>query len=319
MSLKQEVFLTVHDEKGALVLDATGLRVDFDVRYVDGFSRATFKVYNLNDETVKNIMTGERYVTVYTRLHGRNDFLVANKYFVSNAYNETILPNTVVTLFCYDKLQKDVFENQLPDYGVTVYAPITLERMITAVFTAAGYSAAPTFLYFPNNLHKLVSPAASATFDGSVEEALLEMAEEYKYKTYTLDGKVTLMYCPDAGTVDKTNLAEQDAIQLSTDMMRSNPVIGPAVLNITSNLDSRLKPGKVVDISQLLTIGTSESGINSEVADGFFKTGLSGFNHYFILAVQHKGSNYTGDWFTNITASAPTKGTVASPIHWLNP
>jgi hypothetical protein len=264
-------------------------------------------------------MTGERYVTVNTRLHGRNDFLVANKYYVSNAYDETTLPNTIVTLFCYDKLHKDLFESELPDEGVTVVAPLTLKRLVSGVFAAAGYSITPTYLYFPDTLEDLVSPAGYATFDGSVDDALAELAEEFKFKTYMEDGKVTLMYCPDADTVDKTDLADQVPIQLNTNMMRSNPVIGPAILNITSNLDSRLRPGKVVDISQLLTVGTDVSGIAAEVASGYFKTGLSGFNNYFILAVQHKGSNYTGDWFTNITASAPTKGTVASPINWLNP
>jgi hypothetical protein len=216
-------------------------------------------------------------------------------------------------------LHKDLFESELPDEGVTVVAPLTLKRLVSGVFAAAGYSITPTYLYFPDTLEDLVSPAGYATFDGSVDDALAELAEEFKFKTYMEDGKVTLMYCPDADTVDKTDLADQVPIQLNTNMMRSNPVIGPAILNITSNLDSRLRPGKVVDISQLLTVGTDVSGIAAEVASGYFKTGLSGFNNYFILAVQHKGSNYTGDWFTNITASAPTKGTVASPINWLNP
>lgn len=84
-------------------------------------------------------------------------------------------------------------------------------------------------------------------------------------------------------------------------------------------MDSRLGPGKVLDVSQLLTISAEADEQAAQLADGYFKTGLAGFSRYQVLAVQHKGSNYTSEWFSNVTASAPTKGDVASTINWLNP
>ena len=318
MSLKQEVFLTIHDQDDKLVVDTTGLRVDFDVRHIDGFSRATFKIWNLNDETIKNVLTGERYVTVTTKLHGRNEFLVANKYFVSNGYDETKLPNNIVTLFCYDKLHKDLFDVELPDGGVTIQAPCTLKRIVAGIFASVGYTIAPTYLFFPDDLEALASPAGYATFDGSVDDAMAELAQEFEFKTYMEDGKVVLMYLPDLDNVDRTGISEAEVVTLRTDMMQSNPSIGPAILNVTSNLDSRLRPGKVLDVSQLLTISAGADEQAAQLADGYFKTGLAGFSRYQVLAVQHKGSNYTSEWFSNVTASAPTKGDVASTINWLN-
>lgn len=317
MALKQEVILTIEDENGTLVLDATGLRVDFDVRFIDQFSRATFKIWNLNDATIKAIMVGDKFVTLKTKLHGRNEFTIANKYYISNSVDEKILPNTITTLFCFDKLERDLFEFEL-EGGVTVNAPCSLERAVTAIFSAAGYSTAPTYLYFPDDLTTLVSNRRSATYDGSVGDALAELAEEFKFKTYIENGLVTLMCTPDLNNVNRTNLPQAPVITLQTDMMRANPKVGPAILNVTSNLDSRLRPGAILDISKLLTVGVNVNETSAQLADNFFAEGITGFSKYQILDVQHKGSNYTGDWFSEVTASSPTVGEVASVINWLN-
>lgn len=317
MALKQEVILTVEDDKGNMVLDATGLRVDFDVRFVDQFSRGTFKIWNLNDSTIKAIMTGDRFVTVKTRLHGRNDFIVANKYYMSNATDEKVLPHTITSLFCFDRLERDLFEFELHE-GVTIKAPCSLERAVAAIFRAANYNLTPNYLYFPDDLTTLSSARRFATFDKSVGDAIAELADEYKFRTYMEDGLVTFMYTPDLDNVARTNLSEVEPVILQTEMMQSNPSIGPAMLNVTSNLDSRLKPGAILDISQLLTVGSSVDEKSAQLADNFFAEGISGFSKYQVLSVQHKGSNYTGDWFSNVSASAPTKGEVASTINWLN-
>jgi len=62
----QEVILKITDKNGRAILDATGLRVDFDVREVDGFSRASISIYNLNEESIANLIGGnaDHYATV---------------------------------------------------------------------------------------------------------------------------------------------------------------------------------------------------------------------------------------------------------------
>lgn len=314
MPLKQEVNLVVEDEKGEEVFKSNGLRVDFDVRFIDQFSRATFEIYNLNDAAIKRILTGERYVTVTTKTHGRNEFVVARKYFLSNGYDEVVLPNTITKLFCFDKLEKEVMEFETG--GVTIEAPCSLERMVSGILRTAGYFVAPKYLFFPEGATSVSSSRRKASFEGSVGDCLAELAEEYEFSTYIIDGIVTLIYRPDSDNVDKTDLPKADPIYLQTDMMRSNPIIGPAMLNITSNLDSRLTPGKVLDISRLLTAGANFGEQSSQLASGFFAEGLTAFSRYQIIAVQHKGSNYTEDWFSNITASSPTKGEVAPTFNW---
>jgi len=316
MALKQEVILTVEDENGELVLDASNLRVDFDVRYVDQFSRATFKIWNLNDATIKRIMVGERYVTVKTRLHGRNEFTVANKYFVSNAFDEGILPNNITTLFCFDRLERDLFEYELKEGGITIEAPCSLENMVLSIFRAANYDGEPKYLFFPDDLSTLVSKRRFAVFDGNVGDALNQLAHEFKFMTFMENDQITLMYLPDKDNVQRTSLPDAEVITLQTDMMHSNPTIGPAVLNVTSNLDGRLRPGAVLDISQLLTVGSSIDEESAQLADGYFSEALTEFSRYQVIAIQHKGSNYTSEWFTNVTASAPTKGEVAPTFNW---
>lgn len=316
--LKQEVILTVYDENDRVVLDATGLRVDFDVRMISGFNRGKFDIYNLNDETVKKIMTGERFVTVKTRLHGRNEFTVANKFYVSNAYNEVKLPENIVSLFCYDKLKRSLMDKVLPEEGVTIEGKTSLKQIVARIFTAAEYKEKPEYVYFPSNVEDQDPPSTVSVFQGTVGACLEELSDQFKFRTYLKDGRVKLVFFPDEAELKFTNLEEAVPIVLRTDMMVSNPLIGPAILNVTSNLDGRLEPGNVVDISKLLTVGLTGVGDEVEVADGFFESGIAGFSKYTVLTTQHKGSNYTSDWFTSITASAPTKGTVLSTFNWFN-
>ena len=66
----QEVVLTVTDENGGQVLNASGLRVDFDIREIRGFSRASIRIFNLTDTTIGSLVGAQnRYATLQVRLH----------------------------------------------------------------------------------------------------------------------------------------------------------------------------------------------------------------------------------------------------------
>jgi hypothetical protein len=95
------------------------------------------------------------------------------------------------------------------------------------------------------------------------------------------------MYKPDLKDLLLTELADQKPdIVLDVRNMRSNPKIGPAILSINSNLDGRIKPSSVLDISQLFTAGTSTDSEVLEVANNFLKNSVAGFTKYQALTVQ---------------------------------
>ena len=125
------------------------------------------------------------------------------------------------------------------------------------------------------------------------------------------------MYKPDDKNLKLTDFYSNPAdVVLSTTNMRSNPKIGPATLSVVSNLDPLIKPSSILDVSELLTIGTDTSEETLQVAQDYLKEKVSGFSKYQTLSVQHKGSNWTGDWITQAAATSPTKGTTMPTNVW---
>ena len=125
------------------------------------------------------------------------------------------------------------------------------------------------------------------------------------------------MYYPDKGDIAKSTLdTKEPDIVLQTKAMKSNPLVGIASLSVNSNLDPRIKPTSVVDLSKLITISTGESEDTLELVDGYLKS-FSSYSKYQVFAVSHSGSNYTAEWNTNLTALSPTKGTVMSTVNWM--
>ena len=116
MNLKQEVQLRVYDQEagGNIVLDASGLRVDFDVKHISEFSRATFTIFNLSDRSISTLASGDKYVTLKVRLHGKGRFReLAKRFHISNVVDELKLPERVTTLYCFDLLRQNVLEKQV--------------------------------------------------------------------------------------------------------------------------------------------------------------------------------------------------------------
>ena len=64
------VRLVVSDGSKNPVLETTELRVDFDIRLLQGFNRAKVDIYNLASSTIKEMSNGERYVSLWVSLHG---------------------------------------------------------------------------------------------------------------------------------------------------------------------------------------------------------------------------------------------------------
>jgi hypothetical protein len=311
----QEVSLTIHDESGSKVkFDAAGLRVDFDVRLINGFSRGTFTIYNLKEATIKAIANGDNYATVKTKLHGKQEFTVAKSFYISNVLEEKNLPNSITTLFCFDKLRKQFLENPI---DVTVVDP-TLKKEMQQICSAAGFTGDIQFLSFPDGKVNQASVRRVSFHQGTLQQSIRRLQETHGFKLYTdIDLGLSCMYLPDLEELSSTGLNTRVAdIILNVRNMRSNPKIGPATLFVTSNLDGRIRPTSVLDTSELLTAGTDTNEEVLQLADRFLKDVVSGFTKYQTLTVQHKGSNYTSEWKTIATATSPSIGKNMSTISW---
>ena len=314
--LKQEVFLEVYDRPtgGNLILDATGLRTDFDIRLIPDFSRATFTIFNLSNTVITNLMSGNRYVTLKTQLHGGKIFTLANRFYVNNAVDELVLPNRITKLYCYDILRKEVLETQVNEKAEDT----SLQGMIRQMLSVSGQSVKTDFLSFPAGLDKEAGLRPSRPLQGNIQQCIRRLETEYNFRTFTIDGGLTFMYMPDLSNVDKTTLASKKPdIVLNTTSMRSNPKIGIASATINSNLDGRIKPSSVLDLSELITIGTNVNEESLQLNPAYLKN-FTSYSKYQAFAVVHVGSTHTKDWSTKVTALSPTKGKLMSTISWAN-
>lgn len=322
----QTVVLTVVDSSGKVVLDSAGLRVDFDVREIRGFNRATFTIYNLNNEVIGRLNSAgtegvDLYATLDTQLHDGQVVTIAKDFSINNVIDQRKLPNKITTLYCTDLIRRKYLQEHV---DIIVQLP-TLENSVKQIVRAVQFVppklALPplsiTYQGFPDDLVSLIPPRPDRPFQGSAQQCIRELEGEFGFNMYTKDGGLLLLYKPNLDNVNNTELPDKEEdVVLSTRDMRSNPLIGIGNLSVTSILDFRIRPGTVLDISKLLTAGTSENAEDLQVVKGFLKDAVVGFSKYQAFSVQHKGSNYTGDWHTICTALSPTKGMLMPTNDW---
>ncbi len=310
----QYVILTVHNGSGELVFETDSLRVDFDVRHIDGWSRAKVTIFNLAGATIKRLSGGDNYVTVKTALHDSEITTVIDRMYVSNALEEKKVPQGEFNMYCYSKLRKLFLENQI---DTSVSGRPTLRETIKACVRDANYTGVTEFKHFPSELLDFRPPKNRTRQQGSLISVLACIGRENSFNTYTDGNKIVFMYKPVSQNVADTDFyTSLGDIKLATTNMRADPKIGPATLSVVSNLDPRIKPSTVLDISELLTLGTNTSQTTLEVAEGFLRESVAGFSKYQTISVQHKGSNWTATWLTQIAATSPTPGTTMATNNW---
>ena len=318
----QQIELIVKDENDRVVMAPSGqnsdidLRVDFDLHYINGFNRGSVKIWNLNPDMVREVNTGDRYITLNVRLHDGVWHNLAKDWYVSNAMEELILPNSVTTLFCFDSLRKNLFEKVV---DIRIRRPSLKNIIDTVVASIPEYDATLVeYLHFPDSvLNSVPVGRASRKWTGSVDGCLQHHSRTHRFNYFNVQDKLVLMYRPVLDNVDDTTLssAKPDLV-LDTDNMRSNPSIGVAQLQVSSNLDPFIFPTAVLDVTELLTAGTSVEKKGLNITDEFLKKSVGGYAKYQTLAVQHRGSNYTGSWETTANAVSPDKGTSMPTVNW---
>ena len=216
-------------DRKTVVFDSDGLRVDFDIVNIPGFSRGTFKVWNLTDNMVKQIQHGERYVRLTCTLHDDTPMILADGFFVSNAFEQTIVPDSVTNIFGYSVIRKDFLNKQVK---FTVSNP-SLENIMTQVVQETKTGDNPflgkvVYKNFPGAALEYVPPRFKKPRSGSVEGLLETLKVPYRFKYFTIGEDIVLMYQPTADNLDQTDLVTAKAdIVLDSNNLGAAPKIGP--------------------------------------------------------------------------------------------
>jgi hypothetical protein len=233
--------------------------------------------------------------------------------YISNALEEIKVPESIFNIYCYSNLRKLFLEKQV---DIKVEAP-TIVKMVNEAISDTGFDGKVEFKDFPKGVLEYVPSQKHARLQGSLLSVLQVLSKQFRFNLYTEGNKIVLLYKPDSKNLQLTDFYSKAAdIILATSNMRSNPKIGPATLSVVANLDPLIKPSSILDISELITLGTSTDEETLQVAQGILKEKVSGFSKYQALSVQHKGSNWTGDWITQVAATSPTSGTTMPTTKW---
>ncbi len=304
----QYVLFEAFDAKGILIFSTDSLKIDFDIRDIEGWKRAKIELTNLDDKVINGLSNSDEvYVTIKTRLHDHPTLsILADKMYVSNAKTVRKLPELVTTLYCYDRLKKDVLEEVV---DIAVPRP-SLRANVDAVLQRGGYSGEIHYVNFPDTKLNFIPPRKSARLQGKVSDVLRMLGKENGFKVFTSSSSITILYIAHEKDYTSTDFVATSTptIKLNTSNMRSTPEISPGKLSFGSNLDPRIKPGSVLDISDLLTIDTNVTQSTLEVAENILKSQVAGFSRYQSLQVQHRGSNWSNDWLTQVIGLCPVRG-----------
>lgn len=301
-------------DKKTVIFDSDGLRVDFDIVNIPGFARGSFKVWNMDENMIKQIQHGERYVRLTATLHDDTPMILADDFFVSNAFEQTIVPNSVTSIFGYSAIRKDFLNKQV---SFSVKNP-SIRNVMTHAVQVTGFQGRIIYKNFPEGNIDYVPPRNVKGRSGSIEGLLETMKGPGRFKYYTVGKDIVLMYQPTADNLEQSDLyTTLDTVELDSNNISSAPKIGPGQLVVECNLDATIIPTTILDISKLVTAAPDASDETLQLTRGYLKRSIAGFTKYQALTVQHRGSNFTGQWDTITTASSPTKGK-DSPIRGWN-
>jgi hypothetical protein len=310
----QQVELEVFGPGGALVFSSGGLKVDFDIVHIPGFSRATFKIWNMDPRMIGEIQNGERYCRLTATLHDDTPMILADDFFVSNSVEEAIPPNSVTTLYTVSKLRKSLLEKTTT---ISVKEP-SLKNIMVSLKQETKFTGRIIYKNFPKAITKYAPPRKVKDRTGSVQGLLDALAQQYRFKYYTVGVDLVLMYQPTGDNVKQTDMYTREPdVELDSNNMEANPKIGVAELQVSCNLDNLIIPTAILDTSQLITASADADELTLQLVKGYLKQAVAGFSKYQAITVRHQGSNFTKQWTTTLTATAPSRGISMPTYGWL--
>ena len=286
-------------EPSGTLLEDDQLRIDFDYIDAAGYGRSKITIYNLDTETIGAIQGGQCYASIYTKLHDTNEELLIDRQFVSNVTSETQVPNILTSLFCLDKVYRKYM--QVPIEVDVEQASI--RNCVKAILDAGGFKGTIEYKLFPDVELDYV-PDSPEQFDGLLRTELYRYATYKKFSINIKGDRVICMRKPDHKSIPQSSISERtkDDIVLDVRNLRANPKLGSGKLLVDSNLDPRIRPSSVLDVTKLVTANVNEDAESLQTTQGYVEANISGFPRYAVFTAHHTGSNKTGEWNTSVVA-----------------
>ena len=150
----QYVKLTVRDKSKAIVFESDSLRIDFDVRHLDGFSRCKIDIYNLAPATIKAISNGKNYATISVAKHDEDVVELVKGFYISNAIEVPKVPHSITSLFTFSNLRLEYLEKQID----TIVAAPSLRRILDELKRLSEFPGNIEYRSFPPNYEDHVPP-----------------------------------------------------------------------------------------------------------------------------------------------------------------
>jgi len=306
------------DNEIDIVLDATGLRIDFNLNNTTQYNRGTFSIYNLNPEVIKQLSSGEKYVSLQVGMHGSDLATVGNDFYISNATTETILPNTITTLYCISGNRRTFLEKQLN----ASYEGSTLEDDIKMIVALAKESKIKVeYLLFPDYIlkHKTYD-AKTHRISASIENTLKRLSIMYHFQYFMKGDLLRIVYKADSAKSYSDSIEGREPKEFSIDVLniKANPIVGVGTMTLDLNLAPNIFPGDVFDTENFIT-ASNDVGLEYLTAvSGDIKSTVTKYSKFQVWNVVHRGSNYTAEWNTIVQSFTARDGNRVSTnrLNW---
>jgi len=311
-----EIYSKLEDDRREIVLDATGLRIDFDINNTVGYNRGKFSIYNLNTETIKDISNGEKYVSLNIGIHGSGLYSLGEDFYISNATTETILPNTITTLYCMSGKRKSFLETQIH----TNFGKSSLKEFIQIIIDEAKDSTINTeYILFPAGVLNYKAPSGKISrYSGSTESILNKLSKMFHFQYYLQGNTLRIVYKADTQGTYKKSEEGREGREFSVDALnlRANPIVGVGTIQLDINLTPDILPGDVFDTNDFIT-ASNDLGIEYLAAvKNDMKSTVTKYSKFQVWNVIQRGSNYTDQWHTTVMGYTAKDGNRLSTEHF---
>jgi len=309
----KEIRLDVIELSGSsesVIFSSGKLRVDFQVKNLQGLTRGVYHIYNLGNETIRLICNGDRYLRLHTRLHEEEFREVNPLMYVNNAFHEKMIPENRTSLYAVSANEKNFTSKQA---RMIVNKPTLRNIMTNLVRNTSDKPIRVDFVGFPDDMEDYEPIKAKTYIDGKVEDVIKDLGKQYSFTTSNEDGVVIVTHHPNIRNLASCKWQNREKIKLRDVDMKATPKVGISQLKVKSVIDPDIKPSKILDTSDLVTIsidvGLQVLAFDPNVVNNL----ISGDSLYSVMSTEHIGSNFTKKWETNAIALKATTGANIDP------
>ena len=286
------------------------LRVDFHVKLLQGYNRGKFDIYNLSPKVIGQLSKDGNYVRLSTSLHDGGYKEIGEDFFINNAMTVKQVPNSITSLYGVSVAEKDLTPKQLKQRVRSG----SLRRQVEVHAHQNGYQV--KYDGFPDGMIDYIPLKNEGIQSGSYKSLLQDLGKQYNFTPHFKKKVLTLQFHPNKDNLHLCKWDKRDIVVLKTENLLANVEIGSSAVRVKSVLDADLVPSKIIDTSELITANIDASFDVATVSGGYFKDTITGTTQFAIISTEHKGSNYTKLWESNVYAIRTASGTHVNIYNW---